>query len=565
MDKSLKPAGFYGRVSGDDEESIESQLAFCRQRAAEDGYYIPNVFGFQFSDVYVKGTTDNRPGLDALDRMICAGKTAPFDRVYVRDVKRLGRWKDPRKHDYYAVKWEKEGVWIRYADKAEHVTYSEGVKDSDVGRYVIDKVDHVQTSRDRTEIESRLFNARRTRLIKGFLPGGRPPYGLVRVLVHKESREVLRVLEPGESTQIEGYRASFRCGDESELKVVRFIFDGVEAGRSYDALATDLNERKVPPPGTLWTRNARSRGATDLKWYSGSVGKIVKNEIYTGVLTYGNREQGPPVTPDAAKLGSSVPVRYESFYPDPPITREQFDRVQAIVAGRNTLWKKRRATRPKFLLTGKIRCPLCTCIIGGRRQKARHPGGREYQWYFHENYRKRGQKDACPHMYKNVPMALIDDVVLTQLRTLLSDPALAEMVRAEMRQLLGPEASDSRKDRRAQIGREITTAIARLDRIQELLIPAKSGVARERFQSKHDATELEIERLRRELSAAEEGDTHIRDALNREVWLAVNAAELLKLVDGPSFEMRRDLVLRVLEYLEYDFGSGLLTLAVRVA
>lgn len=116
MSESLKPAAFYGRVSVDDEESLDSQLAFCRERAHEDGYYIPDAPEFQFSDVHEKGTRDKRRGLDALDRVICAGQAPPFERMYVRDAKRLGGWRDPRKHDYIVVKWEIASACIRYCD-----------------------------------------------------------------------------------------------------------------------------------------------------------------------------------------------------------------------------------------------------------------------------------------------------------------------------------------------------------------------------------------------------------------------------------------------------------------
>jgi hypothetical protein len=562
MTKALRPAGFYGRVSEDDEESIESQLAICREIAAADGHYIPDAPGFQFADVHVRGITKTRPGMDALERVICAREGAPFDRVYVRDAKRLGRWKDPRLHDYYAVKWERCNVSLRYADKKRHVEYSEGVADGDIGEYVIDKVDHVQTARDRTDIERRLRRARRRRLLNGFLPGGRAPYGLVRVLVHKDTREVIKTLEPGEYVKQPDARVSFRAGPEEELEVVRFLFDGIEAGKSFEALARELDARKVPPPGRAWWRNAAGAILTGeaMKWYPSRVGAMVKNEIYAGVLIFGDRSAGEPVSREEAGIDDPKAVRVENFYPDPPITTEQFRRVQNILSGRNTLWNKRRATKPKYLLSGKIRCSLCKVTIGGKTNN----GGR-YRTYNHWRHLKAGQERLCPNSSKSVPLSLVERAVIAQLRAVLSNPRLAELVKAELRQLVGADESVDQARARSRLQRKLRSARESLDRACQALLTTRSRAARETLEQNQDRLGLEVDRLEEELAGLDANEGRLRDALEREVWLAAEATALLRLLEQDAFELHRSLVERIVAYVEYDFQSGRLEIAIRAA
>jgi hypothetical protein len=43
--------------------------------------------------------------------------SAPFERVYVWNPDRLGRWTDPRTRCYYEALFEQSGVELRYADQ----------------------------------------------------------------------------------------------------------------------------------------------------------------------------------------------------------------------------------------------------------------------------------------------------------------------------------------------------------------------------------------------------------------------------------------------------------------
>jgi hypothetical protein len=65
------------------------------EQARRDGYEIPDSRSHRFFDDYSAHVDLRATALDRLVGMVLRGE-AQFDRIYVRDRSRLGRWVDPR-------------------------------------------------------------------------------------------------------------------------------------------------------------------------------------------------------------------------------------------------------------------------------------------------------------------------------------------------------------------------------------------------------------------------------------------------------------------------------------
>jgi DNA invertase Pin-like site-specific DNA recombinase len=91
--KQNKTAAIYCRTASKDDTAIEMQRYLLRRLASEQGF--DKIL--EFTDNGVKGLTLDRPGFNALNRAIAAGKVGT---VYVKDFSRIGR------------EWTVAGQWL---------------------------------------------------------------------------------------------------------------------------------------------------------------------------------------------------------------------------------------------------------------------------------------------------------------------------------------------------------------------------------------------------------------------------------------------------------------------
>lgn len=118
---------------------------------------------------------------------------------------------------------------------------------------------------------------------QGYLAGGKPPYGLSRLLLD-EKREPLHVLEAGQHKGIQNQRVTLTEGPPEQVAVIRRIFEEfVEHGYSEYKIAEGLNDDGIPSP---------SGG----RWGAGGVLARLRNEKYAGTMVY-NRTSGKLKTP----------------------------------------------------------------------------------------------------------------------------------------------------------------------------------------------------------------------------------------------------------------------------
>lgn len=307
---------FYGRTAAGGSEGIENQLKVAREVAALDGYTIPDGPEFVYTDVNVSGLTTSRGGLDRLRKDITEGK-AQFDRVYVREPSRLGRWQDPRRFYFLEVLFEEHGVDLRFCDR-KHIQYSEGVDCAALGNFILESVESVRASLDHTDLSKKMVARKRELALDAFRAGGAVPYGFDVVLVEKDSRRVVRTLQPGERTQDQDCHRALRPAQDRRSDAVRLMFEGVEQGHSIRRICSELNAGMFPPP------------SKDGVWRPSTVMRMLRHPVYMGTLTAGNRRPDPG--PNATVTGRETILVHDAF-PDPPISSEQFARVQEILAG----------------------------------------------------------------------------------------------------------------------------------------------------------------------------------------------------------------------------------------
>lgn len=123
-------AASYSRSAIPNAAGIEEQHRANQRRAEEHGLVLPDDPKFRFTDDGVSGVAHRRRGFDRLLQTIKQGH-APFERIYVRDAARLGRWSDVRMHAYYEGLFQEHGVQLRYTD---HEAWTDETADHDHAR-----------------------------------------------------------------------------------------------------------------------------------------------------------------------------------------------------------------------------------------------------------------------------------------------------------------------------------------------------------------------------------------------------------------------------------------------
>ncbi len=130
-----------------------------------------------------------------------------------------------------------------------------------------------------------------------------------------------------------------------EAEAVRFIYQEYLSGSGIHTITKELNRRKIPTKC-----GARS-------WTYKPVSGILNNIIYTGTMLY-QKYYTTETLPFREKrnYGERPMVMVENNHP-PIISKEDFEKVQKLLAYRNTTGEAEKSNRYDF--TGKIVCGSC--------------------------------------------------------------------------------------------------------------------------------------------------------------------------------------------------------------
>jgi DNA invertase Pin-like site-specific DNA recombinase len=143
-----------------------------------------------------------------------------------------------------------------------------------------------------------------------------------------------------------------------QAEIVRDIFARYIEGTSYRTIATELNSRGVPSPGSSWNRvKRRNRG-----WMGSGIRSIILNTRYTGLIRWNISEWVKD--PDTGKRIRRKRPRSEWLeYQDESlriISDETFEAAQRRAQDRsNPDHRLKCGGRPKYLLSGLLKCRDC--------------------------------------------------------------------------------------------------------------------------------------------------------------------------------------------------------------
>jgi site-specific DNA recombinase len=368
-DRTGERAAIYVRVSDrkqEDNHSLDTQEAECRDRAVERGYAVdPNHI---YREIHSGFELYERKQMTALR---AAFRNREFDVLVAHDVDRLGR---NQAHQYIVVEE------IEHAGgRVEFVL--QNFEDTAIGRFMR-SAKAFAAEVEREKFMERSMRGRQARARSGKLLPSRPIYGYRWRTADKSALDV----------------------DDAQAAIVLRIFRALATGGTATALAYHLTEEGVPTP---------KGGAT---WSTTAICFIARNPAYIG-QAYAFRWQ---TVKDKARGERIVerPATERLELPDgtiPPIVD-----LQTFVAANTQLGQNRTSAArnnrhaESFLLrAGLARCGYCGNPLAAATRKGRQP----YYRCVPQNARRHG----CPRF--QITADELDSVAWAHASDILADPA----------------------------------------------------------------------------------------------------------------------------------------------
>ena len=421
----------YGRYSTDlqDKTSIDGQIVNCEALAAREGLDIVA----RFRDEGRSGNDDQRDGYQA---MLAALKRGEFIGIVCDETSRITRNQaelhrltaELRFHDQFLITCD--GIDTR-SESSDLVLSVKAAIDQMEGR----------------KIGYRTYRGLRERHKAGHSAGGRA-FGYTSV---EDGNYKRRVIDP------------------EQAEIAREIFERYAAGEGATRIARDLNERRIPSPGSYWNRRVlRADGwmhTSIIGTYSKADG-ILRNPIYTGRIIW-NRRKAKKIPGTARRIMKRRPNDEWIEYQDESlriISDQLWSQVQTrLEAAREKAGKYNRGGRPtRYLLSGLITCASC-----GGHYVLRN--GKAYSCSSHTN----GRKTVCVQR-KTLKRERLESALLQGIKAEFLAPGvvreLSKRVHAQLRQVKRPDMTGLKEELRStdhQIG-NVVDALADLGRSDAL-------------------------------------------------------------------------------------------------
>ena len=404
-------AAIYARYSTDkqSENSIEDQLRECRKLAERNEFEVIAVF----SDKALSGGTVNRPDYQ---NMLVAARAGKFDVIVAEDTSRL--WRNLAEQAPRLAELQDLGIHV--------VTHDLDTRQESAG--ILGAVGGAMAEQYRREI------GRRTRrglegLARAKKPTGGRSYGYISATD-----------SPSGERQI----------DPEQAAVVVRIFQMYTDGMSPRAIAEQLNDERVPSPGSKWNRTNRRRAGWAMSGIAGNPKRgtgILNNELYVGRVIW-NRFRWLRSARDSSKRKCQENPREQWIvYEDERlriVDQQLWDCVKArqraqseligerISAGLTKVSAKSTGRSPRYLFSSLLKCGACgsSYTLRGRTHYAcaRHLDGR-----------------ACSQT-KGIKRAIVEPGLLHGIRSeLLSEDAVQAAFKAAHRVLAAQNPSENGK------------------------------------------------------------------------------------------------------------------------
>lgn len=259
----------YYRHSAQDrqENSVAIQQEQVQQWATDNNIVIIH----EFADRGKSGLTAE--GRDAFNDMMDNWVKRRSDFLYVLclDVSRWGRFQDIDLSATYSAECKKHGKIVVYTTLGKP-------KENDQLYQVHVHFERYRAAQHSKELSDKVLRGCIKIAQQGFWAGGKPPYGLKRLLLD-ERRNPLQSLSPGQRKGIQNQRVTLAPGDEHQVETVRRIFsEFVHQAKDFRGIADRLNVDGISSPGGR-------------RWDAGKVRRILFNELYLGTIVYNRTTQ----------------------------------------------------------------------------------------------------------------------------------------------------------------------------------------------------------------------------------------------------------------------------------
>ena len=430
-------AALYARVSSDRQAerdlSIPAQLKALRQYADKNGWKVVE----QFIDEAESARTADRPEFQRM-MGLSKQKEPPFTVILVWKLSRFARNREDS--ILYKAMLRKHGVSV--------VSINEHIEDSPSGRMLegmIEVVDEFYSA----NLSSDTIRGMNENASRGFLNGGRAPYGYRRVKVKVGEIE----------------KAKLEAVPE-HAPLVKRAFQMCVDGMGVKEIAKKLNaEGYKTRAGREWTNT--------VLYY------MLTNETYTGVTIFNGYRYW-----DSKSGKEQKAIRVEGTH-EALVTREQFEKARQVLKERGFVVTHPRAVASDYLLSGILYCGICHAKMIGTTAK-----GGQFVYYGCQTYLKKGRKACSAGL---VGRDRLEGAVIDTLKDgVLTDANLTELVH-----LINEEANRSRDTSGKRLAETASQLKALNGRLDKLYVALETGHV--------DMADLgpRIKTLRAEIEAAE--------------------------------------------------------------
>lgn len=341
----------YARVSSESDDQLNSYIAqvdyYTRHIASHENWELADIY----ADEGISGLVASKR--DDFNRLIQDCRDGKVDRILVKSISRFAR--NTKEYIQYVRELLRLGISIHF--EKENI---------DTGKMTSEQVATIYGAFSQMESTNHSNNMR------------------ISVRIRMESGDYVSPSTPY------GYRLNDRALEviPEEADIVRYIYSAYLKGQGKCDIAKELNELGVP----------RTNGRE--VWYPSTVAYILTNISYTGDMIWHKSFATDDIPFRQLRNNGQKPKYFVEHCHEPIISKEDFERVQALMQSRRTQGKN-GDTSGTSLLAKKIYCGNCGTLF---RRKI--DSGKVY-WTCrkHDRY-----KENCP--ISQIPEAQITAAIL---------------------------------------------------------------------------------------------------------------------------------------------------------
>ncbi|WP_425429689.1 recombinase family protein [Desulfuromusa kysingii] len=373
----------YARVSttkqAEKDLSIPDQLGQMRSWCKRQGYSVTG----EYTEPGASATDDRRPVFQKMIADACV-KPSPFNVIIIHSFSRFFR--DSFLSAYYKRKLKKYGIKV--------ISITQQTTDDPNGQ-LFEQMLSIFDEHQSNENSKHTLRAMKENARQGFFNGAKPPYGY----------KAVETEHPGRN----GKKKKLQI-DDKESVIVTKIFRMYLHGHRGQTLGGS---------GIACHLNNQGETHRGKKWSSATILHILKNSAYHGEYYFNKFD---------TKAKETKPKEEWVLTPIPSIIeRDDFERVQKLIAERAPSKTPPRVTNSPTLLTGLLKC---TC--GASMTIATGKGGK-YR-YYKCTTRINQDKHACKN--PNIPVETLDRFILESVsEKIFSRARVSEMLKMLQSQL----------------------------------------------------------------------------------------------------------------------------------